>query len=729
MSTVLFDVEIKYQKIKEYLRKPSTTRFKLLALTNFIKYIIELHSQERFKSYYLELSDTLINLIKLNQFDYFSPEEIEELICIVKKIYEGEEKESIHNILSENKSRILNILNGNPGKEENIESLSNSLNIVLVEKNDGSIDKTEFSSGVIFKLILDSSLNRKSEIEKDKVEFKNLVNINETKIVEHLSDVVAIAKSECRKQNIETYSYNFSFFFSNKNYIYSGTSLGIGAICLAYNSILVNNLNNFYYRFKNDTVFSAEVDESGNLLKLDKDILRIKLQAVFYSNFNKFVIPEDNVTEAKEILNGLKQKYPNRKLELIPVNNYENVFKNLNIAEVCKLKFNEKLKSNYKKHNKVVNMVLSIMTLSVISLFVLLYLIPHLDRNPIKGKFENGRFVVYNKYNIEIWAKETNGYVGMKEELFSKRIYYQGISIADIDNDGENEIIYIDNFLTKELKNIKTIICCEGNGTEKWKYSLPSEKMHYDWESDELKGDWVFEQLFVDDLFGDGNKEIVANACYKPYFPDRLILLNSKGELISEYYNSGYFNYITDYDIDGDNKKEVVAVGVNNYPGYRCGAMVVFDSDFLSGSSFKTDPLHSGKAGLEKYYILFPKTFMTKFNVSNFNIADYIMQNTERCIVNVLDGETEEKFIDNPHLLYEFDKSLNVVNIGTSNQFQKQYETLLSQNKILPIPNMLTYLDSLKKEVRYWNGEEFVKYPSINKNYLKVLNSLKTVNK
>jgi hypothetical protein len=206
-------------------------------------------------------------------------------------------------------------------------------------------------------------------------------------------------------------------------------------------------------------------------------------------------------------------------------------------------------------------------------------------------------------------------------------------------------------------------------------------------------------------------------------------LLNSKGELISEYYNSGYFNYITDYDIDGDNKKEVVAVGVNNYPGYRCGAMVVFDSDFLSGSSFKTDPLHSGKAGLEKYYILFPKTFMTKFNVSNFNIADYIMQNTERCIVNVLDGETEEKFIDNPHLLYEFDKSLNVVNIGTSNQFQKQYETLLSQNKILPIPNMLTYLDSLKKEVRYWNGEEFVKYPSINKNYLKVLNSLKTVNK
>jgi len=61
---------------------------------------------------------------------------------------------------------------------------------------------------------------------------------------------------------------------------------------------------------------------------------------------------------------------------------------------------------------------------------------------------------------------------------------------------------------------------------------------------------------------------------------------------------------------------------------------------------------------------------------------------------------------------------LNVTNIGTSDTFLKKYETLLSQNKIFPIPNMLTYIDSLKKEVRYWNGDKFVEHTVINRHYL-----------
>ncbi|MFA5404931.1 MAG: hypothetical protein WC358_08360 [Ignavibacteria bacterium] len=728
MKTVLFDVELKYQKLKEQLGKPATVRYKILLLVNFLKTILNQPEQTKFQSYYLELSEQLSALIKQKKIDYFSPDEIEVLKDIVRKIFKNNEAESLIIILEESRKKILDILNGGEGIKIKNEEQTGYLNIVLIEKHDGLKQDDNFYSGVIFKLNLISSLCEKNERE-DKVEFKNLIDLNETKIIKHLNEVVAIAKTECKKIDIETSLYNFTFYFDDKSFIYSGASLGIGAICLAYNAILINNLNKIYYKFKEDVVFSAEVDEKGNLLKLDKDVLKQKLHTVFYSDFRKFVIPEDNIVDAKEHLNHLLKKYPNRNIELIPIRNYESVFKNLDVVVIHRLKIKEKLRATYKKYNKAVNWTLSILSLLIICFFILIYLVPHLDKNPVRGSFKNGKFSVHNKYDIETWITKTEGYEELIEEHFTNRINYQGISVQDIDNDGKNEIVYIKNFLSKEMKNTNAVICCNSDGKEIWRYKIIDEKMHYDWESDELKGDWVFEQLLVDDLYGDENKEIVANACYKPYFPDRLIMLNSKGELISEYYNSGYFNYITDFDIDGDKKKEVVAVGVNNYPGYRCGAMAVFDPDYLSGSSFKTDPLHSGKAGLEKYYTLFPKTFMTKFNVSNFNIADYLMQNTDRSIVNVLDGEIKEKFADNPHLLYEFDKSLNAVNIGISNQFQKEYESLLAQNKITPIPNMITYLDSLKKEVRYWNGDEFVKHPTVNKYYLKTLDSSKTEKK
>lgn len=108
---------------------------------------------------------------------------------------------------------------------------------------------------------------------------------------------------------------------------------------------------------------------------------------------------------------------------------------------------------------------------------------------------------------------------------------------------------------------------------------------------------------------------------------------------------------------------------------------------------------------------------MTAFNVSNFNTGDFFVESGNNLYLNVLDGAMEKSYLDNPHLVYQFDKGMNVVNIATSNQYIKSYENLLSEGKIQPISNMQVYLDSLKSRVRWWNGDEFEFKPVKNKYY------------
>lgn len=447
------------------------------------------------------------------------------------------------------------------------------------------------------------------------------------------------------------------------------------------------------------------------------------MKTVFYSEYKKFIIPEDNLIEAKSELELLQAKYPERKLILIPIRNFESVFNNLEIVERYELKFKQKLKANYHRYQKVFNTVFSILILIAIALWIIKFLIPHLDKNPVTGVFKDSKYIAYNKYDLKVWEYDEPEINIFEKDYYTDHFFKQIISIADIDDDGANEIIYVNNMGSSKMIDKDLIICCNSDNKIKWKYQIPRKNFSYDWESDSLQGDWLFRQVFVDDINSDGKKEVVANAFYCPFFPNRMVVLNNEGKLISEYWHSGYFNYVTDFDIDGDGKKELVAMGINNFPDYRCGCLLVFDPNVIKGSSFKTDPLKSGIKGTEKYYIIFPKTFMTKFQVSGFNIADFSFESGQNFEVNVLDGPIKRNVLNNAFLSYQFDKNMNVINISTSDQFLQVYNELLSEGKIQPIPNMKTYLDSLKTQVQWWDGVKFVNHPVINKNYLEAKNT------
>ena len=405
----LFQIELASKRLQNILKIPASPKYKILSIVHFFKIIFEEPEQSIYHSYYKEFTPLLFKLLnKLSKKDAkvcFAPEEIGEIQNVISKIKDEEaleidshNLEHIESILKNEKAKSLSYLDGSseliPSKEYSIDSI----NIVLIEKNLNENSYSELEVGIIHRFNLSSSRRSRSETV-DKVEFSNLIDIDKTKIVKQLNQVTTIAKTACSKQNIKTHYYNYTYFFDLKEYIYTGSSLGLGGVVLAYNSILINELCKYYYKFRNDAVFTAEIDKDGNLVKLDEKSLKLKLKAVFFSPYKKFVIPEENINDAKSELETLNEKYPKREFQLIPIRSFENVFKNLDLIERCELKLKDKVLANYRRYHTAVNWVLSIIALCVIFFFIINYLIPILDRNPVYTKMENNRFYAYNKYN------------------------------------------------------------------------------------------------------------------------------------------------------------------------------------------------------------------------------------------------------------------------------------------------------------------------------------------
>ena len=79
----LFDIELKSHRLKSWLGKSHSNRFKLVYLNQFLSDLLKKEEPEKYLSYFIEFLPQLIDLISTNQFSFFSPDEIDRLSFVV----------------------------------------------------------------------------------------------------------------------------------------------------------------------------------------------------------------------------------------------------------------------------------------------------------------------------------------------------------------------------------------------------------------------------------------------------------------------------------------------------------------------------------------------------------------------------------------------------------------------------------------------------------------------
>jgi len=705
--TRLIEIETHFQHLLDLLKLPASNSFKLNTIFNFLKILLNEEDISKYNSYFSDLSYYINHLIESKDFEGLSLDSLNEFQILILKlnslnIFPNEE--ILIDILEEAKKGVF--------KKFDRRLLDNAIPVVLIEKplDDHSGKTPEIA--IIRKLNLISS-GRERKDAFDKIEFTNYIDLKEPEIINNLQSIVELAKNKYQSISNKSNFYNFTFFFDKREYIYSGNSHGLAALCLAYNSILINEFEKQYYKFWNDCVFTGEIDENGDVVKIDDKYFLIKLRAVFFSGYEKFVIPEENYFSAKDELEKLSLKYPDRKLKLIPVKNFQDVFSNLEIVERFDLKFIQKLRAEYKRYSTIINSVLSIIFIILIIFITFDFIVPRLDRNPTFHSYIDNHYSIFNEKGIELWHSRDL-------PLFNKIQYFENVTnqircfLTDVNNDGNNELIYI--FRGETDTSESRTIYCSNEQIKAFPCLLPLRKLNY--PNDPIRNYYYYlGGISLLDCNDDNRNDILFWGVNTQFYPGIIGAIDFNGNLIAEYWNEGMPRIIKIFDINNDGKKEIYCGTCNNRDSLECAALIVFDPEYISGSSPYTDPLGSGIKGTEKYYILFPKTILFDLSGRERNDIQNIQLNSDYSI----SCWAFENYTNNnwESVMYEFDKDMNIININCNDEFKNKYNNL-KETAFKQLPDLTIYLNNLKYKIRWWDGDKFVNHTSINKNYLKV---------
>jgi hypothetical protein len=344
----------------------------------------------------------------------------------------------------------------------------------------------------------------------------------------------------------------------------------------------------------------------------------------------------------------------------------------------------------------------------VVCLFIAAVLISgRSPRNPANFRIDDSYLVILNDENEELWRYDTGIPNLNTDEEYRKRFQYPRringqdylphLIIHDIDQDGKSDILF--STQTQDEYGEGNLIFFDHSGKIKWKFSGGKE---LSFGNSLYSADYRISGFSVFDFNNDGSLKIVVISSHRHFYPTQLSILNTKGELIGEYWNSGRLSDIEVVDLEGDGKVEMIVSGCNNEYGNAC--LIVFDPYRVEGCSFQSDSYRSAdyKKGTEKYYILFPRTELDIL----ISPVEYIMA-IEKLKNNRLSLRTRHS-----QIIFELNYNLEINDVRLTHTFEINNADAIRNGKITEIPDE-EYLRRLKEGLLYFDGNDWSSEPTI----------------
>ena len=323
---------------------------------------------------------------------------------------------------------------------------------------------------------------------------------------------------------------------------------------------------------------------------------------------------------------------------------------------------------------------------------------------PADFKIVNSSLIILNKKGKELWRYDTGIEYLCEEKHYKEQFQFKRkadneiysklplLIIKDINDDGHAEVLF--GTQTQDGFGGGDLLCFNNKGSLLWKFEIGREMK---FGPKIYSPDYSFQGFDVCDLEGDGKLETIVISNNTFFFPTQLVLLNSEGKILGEYWNSGR---LTDYafvDLNEDGKKEIVTVGMNNEYGKGC--LVVFNPTEIKGASPQSDyyKCKELESGSEKCYILFPRTDVEidKSPVESIITID-VLKNHRLSVITQLS-----------RIIYEFNYKLELQDVRFSHTFEQMHKEARLEGKIKSELNE-EYRSNLAKGLLYYDGENWI---------------------
>lgn len=334
-------------------------------------------------------------------------------------------------------------------------------------------------------------------------------------------------------------------------------------------------------------------------------------------------------------------------------------------------------------------------------------------KNPADFKIENSSLIVLNENGHELWRYDTKIKNLCDENYYRKRFQIRGngenaartlphLIIKDLNGNGNREVLFC--VQTKDKFESGKILCFNKKGTLLWDRSTGRE-MKYG--SKIYSPDYNFGGIVVDDMNRDEKQEIIAIANNTWFFPTQLLLLNSEGEILGEYWNSGRINDVAFLDLNNDGRKEIIIAGINNE--YRKGFLAVFSSTLVRGGSPQKKNYYictDLEPGTEKYYILIPRT--------DISLLEFVQEGVNQ--LNILKNKRLSILSTPSNVFFEFNYNLEIQEPRFSTVFEALNKKVVSEGKVNRVLNE-EYRKNLVQGLLYYDGKTWVSHHAMNMNW------------
>ncbi len=554
---------------------------------------------------------------------------------------------------------------------------------------------------------LESRCRQSTAVESQNlVRFSNLPAFSKEEIYLSATDAMEAADFSINKHfRLTLPPCTLIFSFSEKNFRYSGESLGLPLALIAIAQKLLSAESRYHLSFSREAAFTGKIDLTGEIKPIEAEGLGLKIRAAFYSGIKYLVIPASNLKEARGVLFNLLSRHPWRKLELIPARTLEDV---LNDSRITLKKIDSYARYLFRKKKFTMRKwFLGLLAAGlVISSFILINRNPSYHfwkiRHPVVLELHNGNLFARNQERQLLWVYRPSKPI-VAESLQQK--------FEDLDGDGNPEILVSGNYKSDE-KLRSEIFCFNKKGEVQWSFR-PGKRIQT--LTDEFSNHFIINRFEVA-AFNQNSpeKKVLIIANHTTWYPTQITLLNSRGEILGEYWQAGRLgrDTLVIEDLDGDGWKEIILAGTNN--DFQSACLLVLDPRAIIGCSpssgnpeFQFKDLPPGK---QEYYLLLPRTTINKV-MGIRNYVTLVEISREDRTIDVTTSEYSSEM--DCGMKYSFDFNLNpLLSRPADSLIEKTKELVISG--LVP-PHALTELRSLKDIIRYWDGEALVNYPVRNK--------------
>src|SRR6056297_1903394 len=170
------------------------------------------------------------------------------------------------------------------------------------------------------------------------------------------------------------------------------------------------------YTLAGDVAMTGDVDENGTILPIDPEGIESKTEAAFFSWANLLAVPAQQLKEFEDCLKKLKQKYPDRTLTLIGIENLDGILYDRRLSQYrVDSRFRHAIKKLKKEKFKTVAPPLIVMLLLIIARLAY----GPIDRNPVALEVAGNTLFLQNQSGINIASFELDESTAMYQESSS----------------------------------------------------------------------------------------------------------------------------------------------------------------------------------------------------------------------------------------------------------------------------------------------------------------------